>query len=458
MSGEERRMKRKMALCVSVGSPSSRSRPEAAQTNCGSTEETSPCTPAPADPTSRRPVLLLLCQHRTRLADSLPLFAQQEMLVHLHLHVAASPPLGALMRVCFVGFEGLRGTFTRAFRVSGTRSEWSHTRWLISVLGSAAFGGQKGLTLMVGGGRAAEVRQSSQRSDCLSDHLVDVLGYCWAPCTEHTSTDLSRTVGCRPAQLQEEGTVQVAKAANTQQRNSDRRQVAACSRSGQDERRSCEAEMTLPRQGLDLDLFEESSRGQSAVPIIVFIKAFPVLFILTLLLHQFLDGQVPLLLLPRSSTTSTTVWFLAYSATTSSSLLHCCELLLALVPLEAARPDVASCSQDKIPPVFALQLPQVSSLHHIALRPCGGQEGAGQRGQRAGGAEEFLVERRCRTRLHLHVLVSGILLHLAVVHPGKPQKGFRWQPCLFGAERCQRGAGSKERSVLCNFINLKLNT
>lgn len=57
MSGEERRMKRKLALCVSVGSPSSRSRPEAAQTNCGSTEETSPCSPAPADPTPSPPPL-----------------------------------------------------------------------------------------------------------------------------------------------------------------------------------------------------------------------------------------------------------------------------------------------------------------------------------------------------------------------------------------------------------------
>lgn len=118
----------------------------------------------------------------------------------------------------------------------------------------------------------------------------------------------------------------------------------------------------------------------------------------------------------------------AKQRSSTSRLLHCCELLLALVPLESARPGVTSCSQDKISSVVPLQLPQVTLFHHIVLRPGGGgHEGAGQRDQNAGGlagAEELLVETRRRTRLHLDVVL--VLLHLTIIHPGRPQRGFGW--------------------------------
>lgn len=62
--------------------------------------------------------------------------------------------------------------------------------------------------------------------------------------------NLSRTIWCRPAELQVEQALQVAKAANAQQRYRDGWQIISCTHSHQDQRCCCEAEPILTSEGL----------------------------------------------------------------------------------------------------------------------------------------------------------------------------------------------------------------
>lgn len=89
----------------------------------------------------------------------------------------------------------------------------------------------------------------------------------------------------------------------------------------------------------------------------------------------------------------------------SRRFLHCCKLLLGLVPLKSTRSSVTSCSEDKISSVAPLEFAQVTLFDYIAALPWVSDEGTDQMHGSLAAAEEFFVRIK-RSHLHTNVVAQ----------------------------------------------------